>query len=416
MNEKKRQSLKLGLGASALMAFPFLAFAKEEIKKIFPKSPPVWATFGINGSLNESRYELTKSYVDKYNKNVPEGDELAFVRIIVEKYLKEDASNLVRFSEKPISVGEDYLLGMAQDYESVVTLRRVDLQKKVSDGILFTFMAGVGLIVTYKKNVGWILISSFPFVTRDERAIPDVGKAREFAIQNLDKIYETHAKAFTTFLNRFGKWNAGFSTNVFAKVTLAKIGKAALPKLQEFKLTSLLNSNFIGFESSAAICDGLNIPLLPFQLNNALTYFESKYAGSEKVGGAINNPPQIDLGFEIILVDLIKEKIVSTQRGVIFLKRQIVINLKINFWGDKIFQTFAAAPVDEDIIGILMPEDDTPERDFIFFDRLLYRTLSLLTAGILNNDKKKLESLGVEYESVAASIPKILEVCKSLRI
>ena len=42
---------------------------------------------------------------------------------------------------------------MAQDYESVVTLRRVDLQKKVSDGILFTFMAGVGLIVTYKKNV-----------------------------------------------------------------------------------------------------------------------------------------------------------------------------------------------------------------------------------------------------------------------
>jgi hypothetical protein len=420
---QRRAVLKAGAGLALAAGVPGMSLLHAEEKRLLPKSPPVWTGFGLNGSAGQARFDLTRRYVAKHHNGMElkNPKAFAFLRQPLHDLLAKQNPPLVQFKDA-VNLGEDFLLGMAHDYEAAVAVRRVDLQKPVTDGILFTFMAGVGMVLNFEKNVGWRVISSFSFVTRDESVIPDVTQLKEAAVDHLGVAYLSHAQAFTTFLGRFNKWNAGFRSNFFAKVTRAAVGKIAQPKLLEYKLENLLTPEFIGFEVSAAVCDGLNIPLLPFQENDALAKrYATKFSESLMTQDAIAIP-ETDLEFEVTLVDVIKEKVPSRQRGVITLKRQVVISFrafertgKAPDARTKIFQTLAAAPMDDDVISYGAPEDDTPERDFIFFDRLLYRTLSQLMAGIVNKKADTLAAVSVNYDEVAVSIPKLLELCALAR-
>jgi hypothetical protein len=417
---QRRAVLRAGAGLALFAGLPGTSLLHAEGKRLLPKSPPVWTGFGLNGGPGQARFDLTRRFVAKYQNGMELTNPKAFtfLRQPLHDLLEKQNPPLVQFKNE-VNLGEDFLLGMAHDYEAAVAVRRVDLQKPVSDGILFTFMSGVGMVLTFEKNVGWRVISSFSFITRDESAIDDVSKFREAAVDHLGAAYLSHAKAFTTFLGRFNKWNAGFRSNFFAKVTRASVGKIAQPKLIEYKVDNLLTPEFIGFEVSAAVCDGLNIPLLPFQENDALANrYATKFSESMVTQGSFTVPDP-DLEFEVTLVDAIKEKVPSRQRGVITLKRQVVISFrafdKSSGSRIKFFQTLAAAPMDDDVISYGAPEDDTPERDFIFFDRLLYRTLSQLMAGILNKKADTLAAVGVNYDEVAGAIPKLLELCALTR-
>lgn len=420
---QRRAVLKAGAGLALAAGVPGLSVLHAEEKRLQPKSPPVWTGFGLNGSAGQARFDLTRRYVAKFQNGMAltKPEALAFIRKPLQELLAKQNPPLVQFKDA-VNLGEDLLLGMAHDYEAAVALRRVDLQKPAIDGILFTFMAGVGMVLNFEKNVGWRVISSFSFVTRDESVIADVAQFKEAAVDHLGAAYLSHAQAFTTFLARFNKWDTGFRSNFFAKVTRIAVGKIAQPKLLEYKLENLLTTEFIGFEVSAAVCDGLTIPLLPFQENDALAKrYATKFSESLMTQDAIVIP-DTDLEFEVTLVDVIKEKIPSRQRGVITLKRQVVISFrafertgKAADARTKIFQTLAAAPMDDDVISYGAPEDDTPERDFIFFDRLLIRTLSQLMTGIVNKKADVLTAVGVNYDEVAASIPKLLQLCALTR-
>ena len=132
--------------------------------------------------------------------------------------------------------------------------------------------------------------------------------------------------------------------------------------------------------------------------------------------------PDIDLEFEINLVDITKEKIQSRQKGVTFIRRQVIISFRAFERFDKgpdgrkkLLQTFAAAPVDEDVIGFDSVFDDTPQRDFVFFGRLISRTLNLLITGIALKDASRLESVNVKYGELVQNIPKLMDLCAKTR-
>jgi hypothetical protein len=319
-------------------------------------------------------------------------------------------------------MGEDLVIGMAHDYEATVAVRRVEFNKPVNDGIMFTFMSGIGMVLGYQQNVGWRVVSSFSFMTRDERPIADVSKLNETAVAELEQIYGVHARAFVTSLGRFGKWREGYASNFFARVVGATVGKKAAPKLAEYKLDHLISPELLGFELSSAICDGFNMPLMPFQENDALAKrYAAKFSESLVTQDAISLP-DIDLEFEINLVDITKEKVQSRQKGVTFIRRQAIISFRAFERFDKgpdgrkkLLQTFAAAPIDEDIISFDSAFDDTPERDFVFFGRLISRTFNLLITGIANKDASRLESVNVKYDEIAQAIPKLLDLCAKTR-
>lgn len=416
---KRRTLLKAAAGwvfASGLPGF-LPAYAADRSK---PKSAPVWAGFGLNGGPAQARYELTRRYLQKKRGGVSISDTQAFkfMNDALKEQLTKLTPQLVVFKPE-VKLGEDYLLGMAHDYEASTAIRRVDLKEPTIDGSIVTFLSGVGLILNYEKSSGWRIMSSFSFVTRDTRKIPDVSKASENAVDMLGDSYLVHATAFATFLSRFGKWNAGYSPNFFARVTSSKIGETATTQLQEYKLDQKFNADFLGFQASAAICDGLDIPLLPFKETDALanryaTKFSESLITQDKIV-----IPDADLEFEVLLIKATKEKVPSRQQGIIYLKRRIIIGVRVfdktSGQPEKILQVVAGAPEDSDIIRYDQPDDDNPDRDFVFFDRLLYRTLSGLMKGIAKNDAEMITSLGVNYDSIKEAIPKVLKQCANAR-
>ena len=416
---QRRTLLKAAAGwvvASGLPGF-LPAYAADRSK---PKSAPVWAGFGLNGGPAQARYDLTRRYLQKKRGGVSISDTqvFKFMNDALKEQLTKLTPQLVAFKPE-VKLGEDYLLGMAHDYEASTAIRRVDLKEPTIDGSIVTFLSGVGLILNYEKSSGWRIMSSFSFVTRDTRKIPDVSKASENAVDMLGDSYLVHATAFATFLSRFGKWNAGYSPNFFARVTSSKIGETAIVQLQEYKLDQKFNADFLGFQASAAICDGLDIPLLPFKETDALanryaTKFSESLITQDKIV-----IPDADLEFEVLLIKATKEKVPSRQQGIIYLKRRIIIGVRVfdktSGQPEKILQVVAGAPEDSDIIRYDQPDDDNADRDFVFFDRLLYRTLSGLMKGIAKNDVKTITSLGVNYDSIKDAIPKVLKQCANAR-
>lgn len=425
MKSSRRYFLKqAGVGfafATGLSAGPL---ARAEEKRYVPKAPPAWTGFGLNGSAGAARFDLTRRYVEKYQQGLPLTDPkaFAFLRQPLRDLLAKQSPPLVRLDNDAIKPGEDLLVGMVHDYEASVAIRRVEFNKPVQDGNMVTFMAGAGMVLGYQKSAGWRVVSAFPFMTRVELPIADVTKLRDVAVDSLEKIYNVHAQAFVHFLGRFSKWREGYAPNYFARVVSATIGKKAQPKLAEHGIEKLLTAELLGFEASSVICDGFDIPLIPFQENDALAKrYATKFSESMAVQDALELP-EIDLEFEVNLVDLTKEKIPSRQKGIITIKRQIALSFRafdrVGKGPDgrnKILQSFAVSPIHEDVFGYAESGDDTPDRDLIFFERLIYRTLRQLVEGLRKKDAARLSELGIKFEEIAPATATLLQFCEKAR-
>jgi hypothetical protein len=254
---------------------------------------------------------------------------------------------------------------------------------------------------------------------RFERPGGDLKNLRAKAVGYMGEAYKGYSNAFVHFLGRFNKWDQGFSSNYFARLTKASIHPDAQAKLASYKIDQILNSELLGFSSSSAICDNLNIPLLPFQENDALAKryavkFSDDLAAQQEI-----TIPDADLKFEVVLRDVDKKIIHSSQRGVTIIRRTLVIRfLAFDEYAnekDKRFLNVLAATTHEDRTPLNSTEDDTPERDLVFFDRLLTRTLGNLLSGLAKRDAQTLAQAEVRLDTVAPAIPRLLELCAKTR-
>ncbi len=409
-----RRRLLCWLGASTL---PSMALAQPAIEKLRPRSPPVWTGFGLNGSANQARYDLTREFVRRtQNRNL--SDSLAFLELINKPLQRQliGLKSLIQFKDE-VEFGEDLLLGFAHDYETAVGAR---IEKDGQNAnTLMVFMSGVGLVLGFDKSSGWRIVSSFPFMLRMERPGGDLRDVRGSAINSMGEAYQSYAAAFVHFLKRFNKWDQGFSSNFFARLTKSSIHKDAADKLASYRIQKLLNEELLGFTTSSALCDNLDIPLLPFQENDALAKryavkFRDVLAAQD--GIAI---PEADLRFEVVLRDLDKRVTQSSQRGVTIVRRTVVLRLRV-FDGpisepDKLLLNVVAQTTGEDRMPLDAREDDTPERDLVMFDRLISRTLSNLLRGLNKGDEQALAEAEVKLSFVAPALPRLHHLCAKTR-
>jgi hypothetical protein len=413
----KRRNWVVACAATFLLSCPLWGRAQIAGGRSRPKSPPVWTGFGLNGGAAQARYDLTREFV-RQTRKLALTDSRAFTpdSQFIASLLKQKNPPLVQF-KSGIEFGEDMLVGFAHDYEISVGAR---VEKDGENAnTLFIFMSGVGLILSFSPSTGWRIVSSFPFMLRLERPGGDLKNLRSKAVGFMGDAYKGYANAFVHFLERFNKWDQGFSSNYFARLTKATIHPEAQTKLVAYKIEQTLNAELLGFSSSSAICDNLNIPLLPFQENDALAKRYAVTFSDDLTAQGNIDIPDADLKFEVVLRDLDKKIIHSSQRGVTIIRRTLVLRLiaidEFSSEKDKRFLNVLASSTHEDRTPLNSTEDDTPERDLVFFDRLLSRTLVNLLSGMAKKDSQTLAQAEVKLDSVSPSIPRLLELCAKTR-
>ena len=406
-----RRRWLLALVVSPLWSWPLFLRAQPTKQRIRPKSPPVWTGLGFNGSTNQERYRLTRDFVKTQNRK-PSDSDFAFMREPLRTLLAPLQPPLVQFKQQ-IEFGEDLLVGFAHDFEATVGIRIE--QDGVNANTLIIFMAGVGIILDYDKSRGWRIISSFPFMLHFERRGGDLKKVHAEAVGYLGEAYKSYAGVFVKFLARFNKWNQGFSASYFAKLTKASIHADAQTVLAKNQINELLNSELLGFSCSSLICDKLDIPLQPYRESQATSGYAVKFSDDLTAQqGPLEMPPAY-LQFEVVLRDLEKVITHSTQKRVTIIRRTLVIRLLASNMDER-FLNVVAASTEEDRIPLYSTEDDTPDRDLVFFERLLSKTFGNLLSGLVDGDAQKLSSVGVKLDSVSKeAIPKLLRYCNLTR-
>lgn len=394
-----------------------VSWGQPATNKLKPKDPPVWTGFGLNGSAAQARYDLTREYIQKkYNRELTDAGAFTEISNSLADLLRAQQKGKVQF-KKSVEFGENMLLGFSHDFEATVGAR---IEKDGENAnTLFIFMSGVGLILSLDKSSGWRIVSSFPFMLRMERPGGDLKDVRGKAIGYMGDAYTAYGNAFSHFLGRFNKWDQGFSSNYFARVTKSTIHKDAKDKLAAYRIQNVLTEELLGFSTSSYVCDNLDIPLLPFQENDALAKryavkFSDDLSAQQKI-----NIPDADLKFEVVLRDLDKQVTVSTQKGVNIVKRTVVVRFivfdEFSNLPDKKILNVLASTTGEDRTPLNSNEDDTPERDLIFFDRLISRTLNNLLKGMATKNESQLASAEVKLSFVAPALPRLLELCAKTR-
>ena len=377
----------------------------------------MWTGFGLNGGAAQARYDLTREFVrQKRNLNLTDSKAFTEESQLTASLLAQQKPPLVQF-KNGIEFGEDMLVGFAHDFETTVGAR---VEKDGENAnTLFIFMSGVGMVMSYSQSTGWRIVSSFPFMLRFERPGGDLKNLRSKAVAYMGEAYKGYTQAFVHFLGRFNKWDQGFSSNYFARLNKASVHPDAQTKLAAYKIEQILNPELLGFSVSSAICDNLNIPLLPYQENDALA---KRYAVKFNDDLAAQNEiaiPDADLKFEVVLRDVDKKIIHSTQRGVTIIRRTVVLRFIVideyASGNDKRIMNVLAASTHEDRTPLNSTEDDTPERDLVFLDRLISRTMVNLLSGLAKRDAQLLAQAEVKLEAVAPAIPRLLELCAKTR-
>jgi len=412
----RRRLVTMMLGV--LGATPWLAWAQPALQKLRPKFPPVWTGFGLNGGTGQARYDLTRTFLrqQKPPLELSSTEAFKFMREPLQNLLTTQHAGKVQFKSQ-VEFGEDLLLGFAHDFEIALGARAEKDGQNANT--LFVFMSGVGMVLAYSQTSGWRVVSSFPFMLRMERPGGDLKDVRAKAVAVMDQAYNAYGQAFSHFLGRFNKWDQGFSSNYFARLTASSVHKDVLPKLTAFKIQGVLNDELLGFSTSSALCDNLDIPVLPFQENDALgKRYAVKFSDSLLVQQGVTMP-DADLRFEIVLRDVDKQKTDSTQRGVTIVKRSVVIRLivfdEFSNLPDKKLLNVLAMSSGEDRIPLQSTEDDTPERDLVFFDRLISRTLTNLLRGMATRNAAILAAAEVKLSFVEPALPRLLELCAKTR-
>ena len=367
----------------------------------------------------QARYNLTRSYIKRSQGfELSESEAFRKLNLVVLTPILRSLPQLVQFKSQ-IEFGEDLLLGFAHDYETTVGAR---IEKDGQNAnTLIIFMSGVGLILGFDRSSGWRIVSSFPFMLRMERAGGDLKNIPDRAVAVMDQAYRSYGNAFAEFLKRFNKWDQGFSANFFARVTSALIHKDAEEQLKRFRINNILNQELLGFSASTAICDSLNIPLLPYQENDALAKrYAVKFSDdlTAQAQGEISIP-DADLRFEVILRDIQKKMTTSSQKGVTIVQRKVVLRLIVfddsSLLSEKMLLNVLAGSTGEDKLALDPKEDDTPERDLVMFDRLITQTLNNLLQGLASRNENKLAAAEVKLSFVAPALPRLMELCSKTR-
>lgn len=386
----RRRSVLLALGASAS---PGLVFSQGNSPKGSIK--PTWLGFGLNVPSNIAlqRFPLTTSILPSTRQGRNRPFQLEINQAIVQQI--KSAGDFVTFSDVN-NIGESSMLGAVLDYENVLEARLGDTS------FIVLHLVGHGVLLDFSSARGWSMRSSFPFpvtLLRENQA----GNAQSQARQYLAEAFLDNQNSFATSFAKTAKriaptWKelgAGSGFNV--RVMSSSIHPDAQAKLKGWGIDKNVTATWLGHLVSAAVCEGLDIPVVPFAETQSLgnyTYTFSDRLVAQNV--RLPEESDIDLRIHVVLRNVAREIKYRSQLQRWEATRIVVLDIKIKDDRDEEIVVLRMGYQDEQPDALAREEDNSPARDAHFFDMGIYRGLQTLFSGIDKDDRSILAKVSVK--------------------
>lgn len=355
---------------------------------------PTWLSFGLNGpAQGSSHFPLTMA-MSQHPGSKGGNFQLQVSQAISRELRKE--GDFVDFRDSA-DINDGVLLGAALDYENVLSARLGD------SSFIVLHLVGHGMLLNFDRSRGWKMLSSFPFpVTLLRKS--EGGKLKTEASQYLLEAYTDSNGSFATAFAKAAKrlapgWkdnDKGFNVRVMS----SRIHPDVQAKLKEWGIAGNISEVWLGHLASAAACDGLGVPVVPFVETQALGKFTYKFS-EQLVAQNVRLPDEqdIDLRLHITLRNMVREVKYRKQLERWEVTRIVVLDIKALDDRDQPVVSLRMGYSDDQPDVVTREEDVVPARDAHFFDMAIYRGLQALFSAIDRQDGAGLEKLFVKPDA-----------------
>lgn len=379
-------------GGLASLGLPDLAASAE--RGAGSPVQPTWLSFGLNGpAYGATRFPLTAAL--SANKAGKKGDFQFEVSQNIERQLRSTGA-IVQFKDSA-DFNSGVLLGAALDYENVLSARLG------SSSFIVLHLVGHGVLLSFDRGRGWKMLSSFPFPVTLLRESQQ-GDPQSEALKHLAEAYTDSQNSFATSFVKAAtrvapRWrDSDRSFNV--RVMSSKIHPDVEAKLSAWKIAKNINDVWFGHLASAAACEGLGIPIVPFAESQALGKFTYKFA-DRLVAQNVRLPEEadIDLRLHVTLRNVARDVKFRNQFQRWEINRMVVIDLNVLDDRNEEVLTLRIGYQDDQPDSLAREEDLVPARDAHFFDMAIYRGLQAAFSAIDRQDKAALAKLFIKPDA-----------------
>lgn len=355
---------------------------------------PTWLSFGLNGpAQGNSRFPLTLAL-----SKARSGKNADFQRDVSQAIARQlqAEGNLVDFKDE-VDINSGTLLGAALDYENVLAARLG------TSSFVVLHLVGHGVLLNFDRNRGWKMISSFPFPVTLLRA-SDGRNIQAEALKYLPEAYTDPQNSFATSFAKTARrlaprWQdreRGFNVRIMS----SRIHPEVESKLKNWGIAKSINETWLGHLASAAACDGLGIPIVPFVETQALGKFTYKFS-EQLVAQNVQLPEEadIDLRLHVSLRNIAREVKYLKQLQRWEVARMVVMDVRVLDDQNQEIVTLRAGYLDDQPDTLAREEDLVPARDAHFFDMAIYRGLQSLFSAVDKQDTARLAKLFIKPDA-----------------
>jgi hypothetical protein len=375
---------------SGLSAFADLGRAAATVR-------PNWLGFGLNRpELGEERFPLTLGVMKAPQTASAPPFQIEVNRAIASQF--RSAGDFVGEAATN-AIGGEPMLAAVLDYENVLQARLG------SASFVVLHLVGHGVLLDFDRGRGWSMRSSFPFPVTLLRE-SQVGSASTEVKRYVREAYLAPQQSFVTSFVQTAKrlssnWHdsgAGRGFNV--RVMSSSIHPDAGAKLNAWSIGRNIHANWMGHLVSAALCEALDIPVVPYAENTALGSFTYTF-DDRLVAQNVRLPEEadIDLKVHVTLRNVGREIKFRSQLQRWEVVRMVVFDVRVvDDRNEELVSTRMG--FQDDLPDTLAREDDnSPARDAHFFDMAIYRGLVAFFRAIDRDDKAALSRLYVKVDA-----------------
>jgi hypothetical protein len=360
---------------------------------------PNWMGFGLNVSASKERVRFPISMPLMSSRKV--GKKSNFQSELNEAIAQQLrlAGNFVTF--QPVNnFDENWMLAAALDYENVLEV------KLGTTSFIILHLIGHGMLLNFTGNRGWRLQSSFPFpvtLIRERHNGTLSDEVNKYIVEAYTDNQNSFATSFAKFAKRLApKWKdavtgqQGFNIRVIQ----SSIALEVQAKLKEWGISGNLNADWLGHLTSAAMCEGLEVPVVPFAETKSLNDFNYLFVNrleAEKV--TLPNISDIDIRVNVAFSKISREIKYRTQLQRWEVIRIIVIDLQVLNDRDDEIVSVRLGYQDPQPDVLSQEVDNSPSRDAHFYDMAIYRGLNSLFYGIDKEDHELLAKIYVKPDN-----------------
>lgn len=362
---------------------------------------PIWLSFGLNGpAQGATRFPLTMALTDaragKKSKKKSNDDFQFVVTQAIAKQLKA-VGDIADFKDTT-NFNERMMLGAVLDYENVLEARLG------TTSFIILHLVGHGVLMNFDRARGWKMHSSFPFPVTMVRENPVGGDVKAEASKNLLDAYTAEEQSFATSFAKAAKrlapsWkNSDRSFNI--RVMSSSIHPDVQKKLDEWGIAKNINNVWLGHLASAAVCESLAIPVVPFVETQALGKFTYKFSDNLTAQNVrLPEEADIDLRLHITLRNIARDIKYRNQFKRWEVTRMVVMDIKVLDDKNEVVVKFRIGYQDDQPDSVAREEDIVPARDAHFFDMAIYHGLQKLFSAIAKEDNVQLAEIFVKPDA-----------------